>query len=56
MIKTVKASIGLPLIIGGGITSADKAKAAFKAGADVVVVGNAIENDPALITRIAAVR
>ena len=56
MITKVKASVQLPLIIGGGITSADRAKAAFGAGADVVVVGNAIETDPDLITRIAAVR
>lgn len=56
MIAKVKESIGLPLIIGGGITSPDMAKAAFDAGADVVVVGNAIENDPDLITRIATAR
>jgi len=56
MINKVKESIGLPLIIGGGITSPDEAKAAFNAGADVLVVGNAIENEPSLIPRIAAVR
>ena len=56
MIAKVKESVGLPLIIGGGITSPEQAKAAFDAGADVVVVGNAIENDPELITRIARVR
>ncbi len=56
MITKVKGSIGLPLIIGGGITSPDLAREAFDAGADVVVVGNAIEHDPGLISRIAAVR
>jgi putative glycerol-1-phosphate prenyltransferase len=56
MIKAVKASIGLPLIVGGGITSDVEAKAAFDAGADVVVVGNAIEKDPRLIALIAACR
>ncbi|MEI7500859.1 MAG: geranylgeranylglyceryl/heptaprenylglyceryl phosphate synthase [Bacteroidota bacterium] len=56
MISKVKESITLPLIIGGGISTPELAKAAFDAGADVVVVGNAIEKDPALITRIAAVR
>ena len=56
MIRKVKESIGLPIIIGGGITTPELAKIAFDAGADVVVVGNAIEKDPALITRIAGMR
>jgi putative glycerol-1-phosphate prenyltransferase len=56
MISKVKKAIGIPLIIGGGITSPALAKSAFDAGADIIVVGNAIENDPELITRIAAVR
>jgi putative glycerol-1-phosphate prenyltransferase len=56
MIAGVKRSIAVPLIIGGGITTPEKAKAAFDAGADLVVVGNGIENDPDLITRIAVTR
>jgi putative glycerol-1-phosphate prenyltransferase len=56
MIRQVKDSILLPLIIGGGITTADLARKAFDAGADLVVVGNAIENDPGLITQIAETR
>ncbi len=56
MIRKVKDSIALPLIIGGGITTPDLARKAFDAGADVVVVGNAIENDPGLIARIAETR
>jgi putative glycerol-1-phosphate prenyltransferase len=56
MIQQVKNSITLPLIIGGGITGPDMARSAFKAGADLIVVGNAIENNPGLITEIAKVR
>ena len=56
MIASVKESVGIPLIIGGGITSAEMAKAAFTAGADLVVVGNAIEKNPGLIAGIAAAR
>ncbi|MEI7896540.1 MAG: geranylgeranylglyceryl/heptaprenylglyceryl phosphate synthase [bacterium] len=56
MITKVKESIGVPLIIGGGITSPEMAKAAFTAGADVVVVGNAIENDPELVVQMAGAR
>jgi phosphoglycerol geranylgeranyltransferase len=56
MISNVKESIGIPLIIGGGITNPSMAKAAFSAGADLIVVGNGIESDPKLITTIAAMR
>lgn len=56
MISKVKGSVALPLIIGGGITSPELAGEAFDAGADVVVVGNAIETDPGLVMRMAAAR
>jgi len=52
MIEQVKSQIRLPLIIGGGITTPEMAWAAVQAGADVIVVGNAIENDPMLISRM----
>lgn len=49
MINTVSGGINIPLIIGGGISTPEKAAANAKAGADVIVVGNAIEKDPMLI-------
>ena len=49
MIESVAKSIGTPLIIGGGITQPEKAYLNCKAGADVIVVGNAIEKDASLI-------
>jgi phosphoglycerol geranylgeranyltransferase len=52
MIKAVADQINIPLIIGGGITTPEKAVANCKAGADLIVVGNAIEKDPALIKQI----
>ena len=45
----MKRAIDIPLIIGGGINSVAKAKNAWKSGADVVVVGNAIEQNPELL-------
>jgi len=54
MIKTVSSAINIPLIIGGGISTPEKAAANAKAGADILVVGNAIEKDPQLIRDIAA--
>lgn len=55
MIRKVKTSINIPLIVGGGINSPKKAAANCKAGADIIVVGNAIEKDDALISEIANV-
>ena len=54
MITAVAAHIDVPLIIGGGIRDAEKAYRNCKAGADVIVVGNAIEKDPSLIKEMAA--
>lgn len=53
MIEKVSSTISVPLIIGGGIDTAQKALLACKAGADVIVVGNAIERDNSLIKKIA---
>lgn len=52
MISKVSAAISIPLVIGGGINNPEKAIQACKAGADIIVVGNAIETDPTLITSI----
>ena len=54
MISAVSAKISIPLIIGGGITDPEKAYRNCKAGADLIVVGNAIEKDPKLIQEISA--
>ncbi len=54
MIERVSKSISVPLFIGGGITHPEKAYLNCKAGADVIVVGNAIEKDASLIKEIAA--
>ena len=44
MIKAVRKSIGIPLVVGGGIVSGDKAKAVARAGADIVVTGTLVED------------
>ena len=53
MIASVVKNINAPLIIGGGIKSAKQAKEKCKAGADIIVVGNAIEKENELIKEIA---
>jgi putative glycerol-1-phosphate prenyltransferase len=52
MIAAVRKSISIPLIVGGGINSAQKAISALEAGADMIVIGNALEKDPDLLTEV----
>lgn len=54
MIAAVAQNIEVPLIVGGGIRDAEKAYLNCKAGADVIVIGNAIEKDLGLVKEMAA--
>lgn len=49
MISMVSQHIDIPLIIGGGIKTIDDVERVCDAGADVVVIGNIIEENPNLI-------
>lgn len=49
MVKAVRETIDLPLIIGGGIREPETAYNICKAGADMIVVGTAIEKDSSII-------
>jgi phosphoglycerol geranylgeranyltransferase len=53
MISTVRKAVRTPLIVGGGINTAQKALTALEAGADMIVIGNALEKDPNLLIEIA---
>lgn len=53
MIASVRKSVKIPLIVGGGINTSQKASNALEAGADLIVIGNALEKSPALLTEIA---
>jgi putative glycerol-1-phosphate prenyltransferase len=52
MIRIVASGIQIPLIVGGGIKTASQVNEAFKAGADLVVVGNAAEKDPGVLEEL----
>ena len=54
MIEAVSGAVSIPLIVGGGIRTPEKIAANLRAGADLIVVGNAIEQDPVLIREMAA--
>lgn len=45
MIKTVKSIIDVPLIVGGGIRTGYQAKEIVKAGANIIVTGNVLEEN-----------
>lgn len=49
MIRSVRKMINIPLIVGGGLKCADDIREVFDAGADIVVVGSAIERNPEII-------
>jgi phosphoglycerol geranylgeranyltransferase len=52
MVHEVRRVTEVPMLVGGGIDSPEKAIAILTAGANLVVVGNAIEKDVHLISEI----
>jgi heptaprenylglyceryl phosphate synthase len=48
----VKQHTEAPLIVGGGIRTPEAALAAVNAGADVIVIGNAVEKNKNLVKEI----
>jgi phosphoglycerol geranylgeranyltransferase len=52
MISDVKKNINIPLIVGGGIRTAEQLHDVYNAGADIVVLGNSIENSPDNLLKI----
>ena len=46
VIRAVRAAVGLPLIVGGGIRTPEQMNRAYQAGADIVVIGNHFESHP----------
>lgn len=54
MISAVSNAIDIPLWVGGGIVTPEQAYISCKHGADIIVVGNAIEKEASLITEMAA--
>ncbi len=55
MISEVKQNISIPLIVGGGITTEKQLVDILESGADMVVVGTAVESTPETITKFAQI-
>jgi phosphoglycerol geranylgeranyltransferase len=56
MIRAIRKRISLPLMVGGGIRSVETAQELYEAGADMIVVGNVLEKEPALIKGFCSTR
>jgi putative glycerol-1-phosphate prenyltransferase len=54
LIREVKQKTMSPLIVGGGLTSLEKIKTAYHAGADVVVIGNGAGKNPKILSEVSA--
>lgn len=54
MIASVREAVQVPVIVGGGIKNADKVSENLAAGADMIVIGSAFEQDPSLLFDISA--
>ena len=55
MIKHVSSSIDIPLIVGGGINTKQKLKTALEYGADLIVIGTAIEENQTFLDEVSEV-
>ncbi|MCU0363681.1 MAG: phosphoglycerol geranylgeranyltransferase [Bacteroidales bacterium] len=56
IIKEVRENISLPLAVGGGIRNSENARDIFRAGADMLVIGNGCEKNPQLLRDVCLVR
>ncbi len=54
VIKHVSEFTGIPLIVGGGISTIDQMTDCFEAGADIVVIGTLFEEEPYKISEFVA--
>jgi putative glycerol-1-phosphate prenyltransferase len=52
LVKSIRREVSIPLIVGGGIDSKKKAEKLIDAGANMIVVGNALEKNIHLIKQI----
>ncbi len=52
IIKKVSNNLSIPLIVGGGIRTKKQLENAYKAGADLVVIGTAFENDESFFNQL----
>jgi putative glycerol-1-phosphate prenyltransferase len=52
MISEVKKALNIPVVVGGGIRTKQQLNEAYTAGADLVVIGTAIEEDESFFNQL----
>ncbi|MDX2173739.1 MAG: geranylgeranylglyceryl/heptaprenylglyceryl phosphate synthase [Bacteroidota bacterium] len=52
LVRTIKKQVKIPVIVGGGIDSVQKMKKVINSGANIIVVGNALEKDVYLLPKL----
>ncbi len=53
IVSRVKANLNIPLIVGGGLNTPEKARKALDSGADILIIGNGAEKSMDLLFDIA---
>jgi putative glycerol-1-phosphate prenyltransferase len=56
LIKAVRENISIPLVVGGGIRNKHEVEEIYNAGADLIILGNACEKNPALLKEACRIR
>jgi geranylgeranylglyceryl phosphate synthase family protein len=56
LVKAVRENVTIPLAVGGGINNGKEIEAIFNAGADLIILGNGCEKNPALLIDACIVR
>jgi len=56
IINAVRKNISIPLAVGGGIRKKEEIEEIFKAGADLIILGNGCENNPSLLEEACSIR
>lgn len=56
ILQAISQVTSVPLIVGGGLNSIEKARVAYDSGANVLVFGNHTEENPAFISKLATLR
>ncbi|MFW6227128.1 MAG: geranylgeranylglyceryl/heptaprenylglyceryl phosphate synthase [Bacteroidota bacterium] len=52
LVRCVKKAVSIPVIVGGGVRTGVDVKNLYQAGADIVVVGNAVEENYELLLEL----
>jgi geranylgeranylglyceryl phosphate synthase family protein len=56
LIEAVRENISIPVAVGGGIRRPEEVESIFRAGADLIVLGNGCEKNPELLREACKVR